>query len=154
MAMVLKQPSVLPGFGLTLGFALFYFSLIVLIPLSTIFLKTASLSVDQFWATVTAPRALAAYELSFGASLVGATINVVFGLLVVWFGLAFAYKFLMSGLKVWKEYPGWVSRSYTGASISAEVSPELLGVGYIIGPRIAGTLGPWARPRRCRTSAG
>src|SRR5215212_8174628 len=53
------------------------------------------------------------------------------------FGLAFAYKFLMSGLKVWKEYPGWVSRSYTGASISAEVSPELLGVGYIIGPRIA-----------------
>jgi putative OPT family oligopeptide transporter len=56
------------------------------------------------------------------------------------FGLAFAYKFLMSGLKVWKEYPGWVSRSYTGASISAEVSPELLGVGYIIGPRIAGYL--------------
>jgi putative OPT family oligopeptide transporter len=56
------------------------------------------------------------------------------------FGLAFAYKFLMSGLKVWKEYPGWVSRSYTGASISAEVSPELLGVGYIIGPRIAGNL--------------
>jgi putative OPT family oligopeptide transporter len=56
------------------------------------------------------------------------------------FGLAFGYKFLMSGLKVWKEYPGWVSRSYTGASISAEVSPELLGVGYIIGPRIAGNL--------------
>jgi putative OPT family oligopeptide transporter len=56
------------------------------------------------------------------------------------FGLAFAYKFLMAGLKVWKEYPGWVSRSYAGASISAEVSPELLGVGYIIGPRIAGNL--------------
>jgi putative OPT family oligopeptide transporter len=56
------------------------------------------------------------------------------------FGLAFAYKFLMSGLKTWKEYPGWVSTSYKGASISAEVSPELLGVGYIIGPRIAGYL--------------
>jgi putative OPT family oligopeptide transporter len=56
------------------------------------------------------------------------------------FGLAFAYKFLMSGLKAWKEYPGWVSSSYRGASISAEVSPELLGVGYIIGPRIAGYL--------------
>ena len=56
------------------------------------------------------------------------------------FGLAFAYKFLMSGLKVWKEYPGWVSQGYRGASISAEVSPELLGVGYIIGPRIAGYL--------------
>jgi putative OPT family oligopeptide transporter len=56
------------------------------------------------------------------------------------FGLAFAYKFLMAGLKAWKEYPTWVSRSYNGASISAEVSPELLGVGYIIGPRIAGYL--------------
>ncbi len=56
------------------------------------------------------------------------------------FGLAFGYKFLMAGLKAWKEYPTWVSRSYQGASISAEVSPELLGVGYIIGPRIAGYL--------------
>jgi putative OPT family oligopeptide transporter len=56
------------------------------------------------------------------------------------FGLAFVYKFLMSGLKAWKEYPGWVSTSYKGASISAEVSPELLGVGYIIGPRISGYL--------------
>ncbi len=56
------------------------------------------------------------------------------------FGLAFTYKFLMSGLKAWKEYPGWVSSGYKGASISAEVSPELLGVGYIIGPRIAGYL--------------
>jgi putative OPT family oligopeptide transporter len=56
------------------------------------------------------------------------------------FGLAFAYKFLMSGLKIWKEYPGRVSTFYKGASISTEVSPELLGVGYIIGPRIAGYL--------------
>ena len=54
------------------------------------------------------------------------------------FGIAFVYKFLMSGLKLWKEYPGRVSTFYKGASISAEVSPELLGVGYIIGPRIAG----------------
>ena len=56
------------------------------------------------------------------------------------FGLAFLYKFLMAGLKLWKEYPGRVSTFYKGASISAEVSPELLGVGYIIGPRIAGYL--------------
>ena len=56
------------------------------------------------------------------------------------FGLAFAYKFLMAGLRGWKEYPGWTSRTYQGASISAEVSPELMGVGYIIGPRIAGYL--------------
>src|ERR687886_235210 len=51
------------------------------------------------------------------------------------FGLAFLYKFLMAGLKLWKEYPGYVSNFYKGASISAEVSPELLGGGYIIGPR-------------------
>jgi putative OPT family oligopeptide transporter len=56
------------------------------------------------------------------------------------FGLAFVYKFLMAGLKLWKEYPTRVSTFYNGASISAEVSPELLGVGYIIGPRIAGYL--------------
>jgi putative OPT family oligopeptide transporter len=56
------------------------------------------------------------------------------------FGIAFLYKFLMAGLKLWKEYPGRVSTFYNGASISAEVSPELLGVGYIIGPRIAGYL--------------
>jgi putative OPT family oligopeptide transporter len=56
------------------------------------------------------------------------------------FGLAFVYKFFMAGLKLWKEYPGYVSNFYKGASISAEVSPELLGVGYIIGPRIAGYL--------------
>src|SRR5918999_2316761 len=56
------------------------------------------------------------------------------------FGIAFAYKFLMAGLHLWKEYPGRVSNFYRNASISAEVSPELLGVGYIIGPRIAGFL--------------
>ncbi len=56
------------------------------------------------------------------------------------FGLAFVYKFLMAGLRIWKEYPGRVSEFYKGASISAEVSPELMGVGYIIGPRIAGYL--------------
>jgi putative OPT family oligopeptide transporter len=56
------------------------------------------------------------------------------------FGIAFTYKFLMAGVRGWKEYPGWISRTYQGASISAEVSPELMGVGYIIGPRIAGYL--------------
>jgi putative OPT family oligopeptide transporter len=56
------------------------------------------------------------------------------------FGLAFVYKFLMAGFKLWKEYPTRVSTFYNGASISAEVSPELMGVGYIIGPRIAGYL--------------
>lgn len=84
MAIVVKQRSILPGFGLTLGFAIFYLSLIVLIPLSATFLKASTLSWGQFWHTVSAPRALASYRLSFGASLIGATINLLFGLLVAW----------------------------------------------------------------------
>jgi sulfate transport system permease protein len=84
VALSLKQRSVLPGFGLTMGFTLFYLSLIVLIPLSATFLKTAAMSWGQFWSTVTEPRALASYRLSFGASLIGAAINMVFGMLAAW----------------------------------------------------------------------
>jgi len=84
MTLVLKQPSVLPGFGLTLGFAMFYFSLIVLIPLSGLFVKTSSLTWEQFWHTVTEPRALASYRLTFGASFLGALINGFFGSVVAW----------------------------------------------------------------------
>jgi sulfate transport system permease protein len=82
--MALKKRSILPGFGLTLGFTLAYLSLIVLIPLATIFLKTATLGLGEFWSTVTAPRVLASYRLSFGASLLGAFINTGFGLLIAW----------------------------------------------------------------------
>ena len=79
-----KQHSVLPGFGLALGFAVFYLSLIVLIPLSATVLKTTALTWTNFWHTVTSPRALASYRLSFGASAIGALLNAVFGLLVAW----------------------------------------------------------------------
>jgi sulfate transport system permease protein len=82
--MVLKQRSVLPGFGLTMGFTLVYLSLIVLIPLSTTFLKSATLGWRSFWSVVTDPRVVASYRLSFGASLLAAAINAVFGLLVAW----------------------------------------------------------------------
>ncbi|MEX5219197.1 MAG: sulfate ABC transporter permease subunit CysT [Nitrospira sp.] len=84
MAFLLKQPSVLPGFGLALGFALLYLSLIVLIPLAGLFMKTATLAWDQFWAAVTDPRTVASYQLTFGASLVAAMINAVFGLIIAW----------------------------------------------------------------------
>lgn len=82
--MPFKKRSILPGFGLTLGFTLLYLSLVVLIPLSGIFLKAASLTWGQFWSTVAHPRALAAYRLTFGASFLGALINAAFGLLVAW----------------------------------------------------------------------
>lgn len=84
MRLKLKKSSVLPGFGPTLGFTIFYLSLIVLIPLSATLLKTFSLTWEQFVATVTAPRVVASYQLSFGAALLGAAINAVFGLLVAW----------------------------------------------------------------------
>ncbi|WP_287130297.1 sulfate ABC transporter permease subunit CysT [Candidatus Cyanaurora vandensis] len=84
MTLTLKKYSVLPGFGLSLGYTIFYLSLIVLIPLSTIFFKTATLSWERFWEVVTDPRVIASYQLTFGASLAAALINAVFGLLVAW----------------------------------------------------------------------
>jgi sulfate/thiosulfate transport system permease protein len=74
----------LPGFGLSLGFTLAYLSLIVLVPLSAVFLKTATMSWDGFWQAVASPRVLASYRLSFGASLLAAAINTLFGLLLAW----------------------------------------------------------------------
>ena len=82
--MLLKRPTVLPGFGLALGFTLVYLSLVVLIPLSATFLKTFGLSWEQFWGAVTTPRVLASYRLSFGMALAAAAVNAVFGLLVAW----------------------------------------------------------------------
>lgn len=79
-----RRPSIIPGFGLTLGFALTYLSLIVLIPIAALILRTTALSWEQFWAIATNPRVLAALRVSFGASLVAAIINAAFGLIVAW----------------------------------------------------------------------
>jgi sulfate transport system permease protein len=75
---------VMPGFKLSLGFTLFYLTLIVLIPLSAVFLKTFTMTWEAFWAAVTSERVVASYKLTFGASLIGAAINVVFGGIVAW----------------------------------------------------------------------
>ena len=79
-----RHPSVIPGFGITLGLTLTWLALIVLIPLGGLFLKTTELSLDQFWSIVTSRRALHALEISFGLSLAAATINLIFGTLIVW----------------------------------------------------------------------
>jgi len=84
MNLLLKKRSNLPGFGLSLGYTVFYLSLIVLIPLSMLIWSSASLSFDAFWSIVSSPRTLAAYKLSFGASFVAAAINVGFGFLIAW----------------------------------------------------------------------
>jgi sulfate transport system permease protein len=82
---ILKRPhSVLPGFRLAFGYTLLYLGLIVLIPLSATFLKTFTMTWEQFQAAVTAPRVVASLQLSFGASFIAALINAVFGLLVAW----------------------------------------------------------------------
>ncbi|MCK9504311.1 MAG: sulfate ABC transporter permease subunit CysT [Porticoccaceae bacterium] len=79
-----RSYSVLPGFGLSLGYTLVYLSVIVLIPLSAVFIFTAQLTWAEFWQTVTAPRVVASYKLSFGASLGAAAINGFFGLMLAW----------------------------------------------------------------------
>ena len=84
MSLQLKKPSVLPGFGLTMGFTLFYLSALVLIPLAGLVLKTKSMGWSRFAETVTQPEILASYRLSVGASLAGAVVNAVFGFLVAW----------------------------------------------------------------------
>jgi sulfate/thiosulfate transport system permease protein len=80
----LKQRSILPGFGLSLGFTVTYLSLIVLIPLAAAFWKASSLTWPHFWHVISAPRAIASYRLSFGASAIAAAVNLVFGILVAW----------------------------------------------------------------------
>ena len=81
---VAKKKSVLPGFGLSLGYTLFYLGIIVLIPLSTLFIKSSTMSFGDFWKTVTSPRTLAAYRLSFGTAFAAAAFNAVFGFLTAW----------------------------------------------------------------------
>lgn len=90
---LLKRHTVLPGFDLALGFAVLYLSIIVLIPLSAVFLKTFTMTWAAFWDTVTSPRVMASYRLTFGASLAAAMINAVFGMLVAWVLVRYEFPF-------------------------------------------------------------
>jgi sulfate/thiosulfate transport system permease protein len=78
------SPSVLPGFGMTLGFAGLFLTFIVLIPLAALIIRASSLPLDEFWRIATEPRALASYRLTFGASLIAASLNAVFGFIIAW----------------------------------------------------------------------
>ncbi len=141
MNLRLKQRSLLPGFGLAMGFTLLYLGLIVLIPLSGIFLKSATMGWESFWATVTAPRVLASYRLSFGASLIAASINAFFGLLVAWVlvryhfpgkrlvdamvDLPFALPTAVAGIALTAVYAptGWIGRHLEPLGIKAAFTP-------------------------------
>ncbi|MFO7172757.1 MAG: sulfate ABC transporter permease subunit CysT [Bacillota bacterium] len=139
--MATPKRSVLPGFGLTMGLTLLYLSLLVLVPLSALFLKTATLTWAEFWATVTAPRVLAACRLSFRAALVAALINGACGLLVAWVlvryrfpgrgildgivDLPFALPTAVGGLALTTAYApgGWIGRYLAPLGIEAAFTP-------------------------------
>jgi sulfate transport system permease protein len=82
--MTTRKTNILPGFGLSLGFTIFYLSVIVLIPLSAAFFKTVTVSWPTIWETISSPRVVASYRLSFGVSAVAALVNGFFGFLVAW----------------------------------------------------------------------
>ena len=141
MKIILKQASVIPGFGLTLGYTVFYLCLIVLLPISALFLKTATLGWGEFWAIVSNPRVVASYRLTFGASLVGALINAFFGFIVAWtlvrysfpgkkiidalVDLPFALPTAVSGIALTAIYSsnGWVGRYLEPLGIKAAYTP-------------------------------
>ncbi len=91
-----KRPGVLPGFGISMGYAVFYLSVLVLIPLAALPIKSAQLGWTGFWEAVIAPRVLASYQLTFGAALLAALVNLVFGSIVAW--VLVRYRF--SGKKI------------------------------------------------------
>lgn len=136
-----KPRRILPGFRLTLGFSIFYLSLVVLIPLSALFFKTASLSWNQFWNIISAERVVASYKVTLYCSLVAALVNSVFGFIVAWslvrydfFGrkvldalvdLPFALPTAVSGIALTAVYSqhGWIGRYLYAAGIESAFSP-------------------------------
>jgi len=136
-----KVRRVLPGFGLSMGVTLGYLSLIVLIPLSAVFFKASTLGPDGFWSAATSPRVVASYKLSFGASLLAAAINVVFGLMLAWtlvrysfpgrrivdalIDLPFALPTAVAGIALTALYAknGWLGQYLTQIGIDVAFTP-------------------------------
>jgi sulfate transport system permease protein len=162
MRLGLKQQSILPGFGVTLGYTLVYVSLIVLIPLTALCYKTATMEWALFWQTVTAPRVIASYKITFGASLVAATLNALFGFLVAWMlvrytfpgkhivdamvDLPFALPTAVSGIALTTLYApnGWIGQYLTPLGIKAAFSPlgVMIALTFIGLPFVVRTLQP------------
>jgi sulfate transport system permease protein len=136
-----RSRGVLPGFGLSTGFTVLYLGLVVLVPLSTLALRSATLGWEDAWSVIASPRALASYRLTFGASLVAASINVVFGVLVAWVlaryrfpgrslldavvDLPFALPTAVSGIALTAVYSrnGWIGRHLEPLGIEVAFTP-------------------------------
>jgi len=154
--------SVLPGFGLSLGFTLFYLSLIVLLPLSAAFIKTAGMTWPAFVEAVASPRVLASYRLSFGASFLAALVNSFFGLIVAWVlvrypfpgrrlvdalvDLPFALPTAVAGIALTMLYSrnGWIGQFLEPLGIKAAFSPlgVFIALTFIGLPFVVRTLQP------------
>mgnify|MGYP000964150135 CR=1 FL=1 len=153
---------VLPGFGLSLGFTLAYLSLIVLIPLSAVFVKSAGMGWEAFLAAATSPRVVSSYTLSFGASLLAAAINVVFGLILAWvlvrytfpgkklvdalIDLPFALPTAVAGIALTALYAknGWIGQLFEPFGIQIAFTPIgiLIALVFIGLPFIVRTVQP------------
>ena len=159
---VLPRNRHLPGFALSLGFTVVYLSLIVLIPLSALVFKTLSMTWEAFWHTVSSPRVVAAYRLSFGASLVAALINALFGTVLAWVlvryrfpgkrlldalvDLPFALPTAVAGIALTALYApgGWIGQWFTAHDIKVAFTPTgvTLALVFIGLPFVVRTLQP------------
>jgi sulfate transport system permease protein len=157
-----RARSVLPGFGLALGFTITYLSLLVLIPLAGLFIRSASLGLDGWWHVITSPRVLAALRLSFGGALIAAAINAVFGTLVAWtfvrysfpgkrlfqamVDLPFALPTAVAGIALTAIYApnGWLGAPLAKLGIKAAYNPTgvVLAMTFIGLPFVVRTLEP------------
>jgi sulfate transport system permease protein len=156
------EKSVLPGYRLTLGYTLFYLTLLILIPLAATFAKTFTMTWPAFWEAVTSPRVVASYKLSFGASLISGAINCVFGLLVAWVlvryefpgrklvdalvDLPFALPTAVAGIALTAVYAknGWIGRYLEPMGIKAAYSQlgVLIALVFIGVPFVVRTVQP------------
>ncbi len=118
-----RKPSVLPGFGLTLGFTLSYLGFIVLLPLAALIFKSSSLGWSGFWVAVTTPRVLAAFQVSFGLSFAAALTNAIFGFLVAWVLVRYDFpgKRLVDALV---DLPFALPTAVAGIALSALYAPN------------------------------
>lgn len=157
-----RNTRVLPGFAPTLGFTLLYLSLIVLIPLSATVVKSAGLGLEGFWQVITSPRVMASYRLTFGASLLAASINAVFGLLVAWVlvrypfpgkrvvdalvDLPFALPTSVAGIALSSLYAdqGWMGAGFAALGIKITYTPlgVVVALTFIGLPFVVRTLQP------------
>ena len=158
----MSRRNALPGFNLSLGYTLTWLSLIVLIPLSAVFIKSAELTLEEFWQVVTTPRVVASYKLTFGAALAAASINAVFGLLLAWslvrynfpgkkivdslVDLPFALPTAVAGIALTALWAGngWVGRIVESFGIKVAFTPlgVLLALVFIGLPFIVRTVQP------------